>query len=58
MQAEFQAAKKLSGNTHTVAKNYMFNRGAAAFMLVGCGILAVNGLTNLALGRNKIQLKD
>jgi len=56
-QAEFQALKKISGNTHT-ARTWTGNRLVTAFVLVGCTLLASSGLNNMMLGRNKIVIKD
>ena len=56
-QAEFQALKKISGNTHT-ARTLVPNRLAALFILTGATFLCASGLNNMMLGRNKIVIKD
>ena len=53
-QAEFQALKKISGNTHTVKNTYMQNRIAAVIILSGSAFLCLSGLGKLATGKGKI----
>ena len=56
-QIEFQAQKKLSGNTHT-ARGMPLNLFALAFIGVGGTMMMCNTLRKLYWGVGKIVLKD
>ena len=56
-QAEFQALKKVSGNTHTARKRVP-DQLATLFILSGSFLLCSTGLNKMYYGRDKIVLKD